>query len=328
MPIPSASTPRARPKGNALEAAIRTRRSATAQFLAADGADPERPELALIEIDRRRDFAHPLDDPKFAIRLGCADAGVLTQFVLVPKKAKRYNSEKNLDHRVRSGWQDGLRQLGVRVLPEHTLATGIPEGLRYAALWMVKRRKDGPTRLPRHTPVAVMVTPLAPGTGIAAVTGWDPKTAQWIPYPRFLLKLVKIAEIPDIDDDLEAETPGNEAVPRPAGRPERRRGSRITPPSHLPCVEAEHGRAAQRDRALPAEDAPLAARPPDSAPDPLPEQPDALALAPGRPDRTGPDQDRARTAVPSRSRPALDPGTQRRPDAKRRSGGATQLPAG
>src|SRR6266851_2923363 len=120
--------PEARPKGKALEAAIRTRRSALAQFLAADGADPERPELALIEIDRRRDFAHPLDDPKFAIRLGCADAGVLTQFVLVPKKAKRYNSVKNLDHRVHSGWQDGLRQLGVRVLPEHTVTTGVPEG--------------------------------------------------------------------------------------------------------------------------------------------------------------------------------------------------------
>ena len=210
--------PKTRPKGKTLEAAIRTRRSATAEFLAADGADPERPELALIEIDRRRDFAHPLDDPKFAIRLGCADAGVLTQFVLVPKKAKRYNSEKNLDHRVRSGWQDGLRQLGVRVLPEHTLTTGVPEGLRYAALWMVKRRKDSPTRLPRHTPVAIMVTPLASGTGLATVTGWDPKTAQWIPYPQFLLRLVKIAEIPDIvDDDLDDDTPGNDAVLRPPG---------------------------------------------------------------------------------------------------------------
>jgi hypothetical protein len=115
---------------------------------------------------------------------------------------------------VRSGWQDGLRQLGVRVLPEHTIATGIPEGLRYAALWMVKRRKDGPTRLPRHTPVAVMVTPLAPGTGLAAVTGWDPKTAQWIPYPQFLLRLVEIAEIPDIiDDDPDDDAPGNDAVP-------------------------------------------------------------------------------------------------------------------
>ena len=57
-----------------------------------------------------------------------------------------------------------------------------------------------------------MITPLTPGTGIAAVTGWDPKTAQWVPYPRFLLKLVKIAEIPDVDNDLEAETSGYEAV--------------------------------------------------------------------------------------------------------------------
>jgi hypothetical protein len=72
----TASSPptKARPKGKALEAAIRTRRAALAQFLADDGADPERPELALIKIDRRRDFAHSLDDPKFAIRLGCADA--------------------------------------------------------------------------------------------------------------------------------------------------------------------------------------------------------------------------------------------------------------
>lgn len=198
--------PKARPKGKALETAIRARRAAVAEFLAADGADPGQPGLALIEIDRRGDFAHPLDDPKFAIRLGCADAGVLTQFLLVPKKDKRYNSVQNLGHRVRSGWMDALRQLGVRVLPEHTVTSGVPEGLRYVALWMVKRRKDGPTRLPGHTPVAVMVTPLKTKTGLAAVTGWDPKAAWWIPYPRFLLRLVKIAEIPDIDDEPEDGT--------------------------------------------------------------------------------------------------------------------------
>ena len=205
--------PQSPPQGQALEAAIRTRRTARLKFLAADDADPERPELALIEIDRRRDFAHPLDDPKFAIRLGCADAGVLTQFVLVPKKAKHYNSEKNLDHRARSGWQDGLRQLGVRVLPEHTITTGVPEGLRYAALWMVKRRKDGPTRLPRHTPVAVMVTPLAPGTGLAAVTGWDPRDSPMDPLPA-----------------VPAETGQDRRDPRH----HRRRPRRLTPPATTP----------------------------------------------------------------------------------------------
>ncbi|MGW0882684.1 RNaseH domain-containing protein [Streptomyces sp. NPDC002671] len=75
-----------------------------------------------------------------------------------------------------------------------------PKDLRYVATYMVKRRKDGPTRLPRHTPVAVMVTPLAPGSGLAAVTGWDERTGRWIPYPQFLLGLVKTAEIPEVSE--------------------------------------------------------------------------------------------------------------------------------
>ncbi|GLY99648.1 DUF3962 domain-containing protein [Actinoplanes sp. NBRC 103695] len=200
--------PKARPKGKALADAIDARRQMIRSFLEADGAQADHPELALVEIDRRQDYAHNLDDPKYALRLGCADAGVLTQFVLVPKKAKSYNSEKNVEHRVRSGWQDGLRQLGVRVLPEHAVAGTLPNKLRYVATWMVKRRKDGPTRLPRHTPVAVMVSPLGSGSGLAAVTGWDPNSLQWISYPKFLLRLVKIAEIPDLEVDDE-QNPGS-----------------------------------------------------------------------------------------------------------------------
>ncbi|MEU8728069.1 DUF3962 domain-containing protein [Streptomyces tendae] len=198
--------PTARPRGKALEAGINARRKTAAAFLADDGADPLHPSFALVEIDRRQDFAHRLDDPKYALRLGCADAGVLTQFALVPKKAKGYNSEKSLSHRVHSGWEDALRQYGVRVLPEHTLGEAIPKDLRYVATYMVKRRKDGPTRLPRHTPVAVMVTPLAPGSGLAAVTGWDERTGRWIPYPQFLLGLVKTAEIPEVSEPTETET--------------------------------------------------------------------------------------------------------------------------
>ena len=159
-----------------------------------------------------QDFAHPLDDPKFAIRLGCADAGILTQFVLVPKKAKRYNSERTSTTGSAPAGRTGYAKLGVRVLPEHTPAAGIPKDSATPPCgWSGAARTSHPA--PRQTPVAVMVTPLARRTGIAVVAGWDPKAAQWIPYPRFLLKLVKIAEIPDIDDDLEAETPGNEAVP-------------------------------------------------------------------------------------------------------------------
>ncbi|MFD9540134.1 pPIWI_RE module domain-containing protein [Streptomyces sp. NPDC060022] len=204
--------PKERPKGKALETGISRRRKAVEDFLTADGADPQHPGFALVEIDRRQDFAHRLDDPKYALRLGCADAGVLTQFALVPKKAKGHNSEKDLAHRVHSGWQDALRQFGVRVLPEHTLGDALPDGLRYVATYMVKRRKDGPTRLPRHTPVSVMVTPLAPGSGLAAVTGWDEGTRRWVSYPRFLLGLVKTAEIPEVNESVEAEASAPEAV--------------------------------------------------------------------------------------------------------------------
>ncbi|MFJ2231318.1 pPIWI_RE module domain-containing protein [Streptomyces halstedii] len=196
---------KARPRGKALEAGISTRRKSAGAFLAADGADLLHPSFALVEIDRRQDFAHPLDDPKYALRLGCADVGVLTQFALVPKKAKGHNTEKNLMHRVRSGWEDALRQFGVRVLPEHTLGEALSENLRYVATYMVKRRKDGPTRLPRHTPVAVMVTPLAPGSGLAAVTGWDEQKGRWIPYSHFLLGLVRTAEIPEVSEHAGAE---------------------------------------------------------------------------------------------------------------------------
>ncbi|MEU8004228.1 DUF3962 domain-containing protein [Catellatospora sp. NPDC049111] len=192
--------PKKRPRGKALEEAIRTRRNATREFHAINPHHTGQPELALVEIDRRQDFDFRWDDPKYAIRLGSADAGVLTQFALVPKKAKNYNSVKNLHHRVRSAWQDGFRQLGVRVLPQHTLGGLLPVGLRYAAVWMVKRRSDGPTGLPRHTPLAVMVTPLGT-SGLATVHGWDPELQQWISYPRMLLSLVKHAEIPEVESD-------------------------------------------------------------------------------------------------------------------------------
>ncbi|WP_433194489.1 pPIWI_RE module domain-containing protein [Nocardia sp. CA-107356] len=188
--------PGARSQSAALTGAVNRRRGELAVFLSDDGSDPESPTLALVEIVHRSTFRPATTDPKFAMRLGCADAGVLTQFVVVPSNAKGIKTEKNVDHRVRSGWLDGLRQLGVRVLPEHTLGGNLPEDLRYAAVWMVKRRKDGPTRLPLHLPVAVLMTPLPEGTGRAQVQGWDDDTKSWIPYPKFLLRLVKKAEIP------------------------------------------------------------------------------------------------------------------------------------
>jgi hypothetical protein len=210
-----------RTKGQALADAVGQRRSELVEFLAADGANPGSPSLALVEIAHRSTFRPSRTDPKFAVRLGCADAGVLTQFAVVPSSAKAIKTHANVDHRVRSGWLDGLRQLGIRVLPEHTLGGNLPEALRYAAVWMVKRRKDGPTGLPLHLPVAVMVTPLPQGGGLAKVQGWDDDTAEWIPYPAFLLGLVKKAEIPDTEPEAIADPaiPGQRADSAAAGVP-------------------------------------------------------------------------------------------------------------
>ncbi|MFF3444114.1 pPIWI_RE module domain-containing protein [Streptosporangium sp. NPDC002721] len=201
--------PATRGRERALAAAITARRAAVADFLTADGADPDSAALALVEIDRRADFTTPAHDPKFALRLGCADAGVVTQFTAVPRKARGYNSEKNAAHRARSAWLDGLRQLGVRVVPEHTLGDRLPSDLHYAAVWMVKRRADGPTRVARHTPVTVLVSPSEPGSGQAVIRGWDPEQRAWIPYPKFLLRLTRIAELPGMPDEIdEGRAPG------------------------------------------------------------------------------------------------------------------------
>ncbi|MFF3892852.1 pPIWI_RE module domain-containing protein [Streptomyces sp. NPDC001812] len=208
--------PAVKGRGAAITAAVTTRRRTLQTWLRADGADPSRPSLALVEIAHRSTFRPASTDPKFAIRLGCADAGLLTQFLVTPSTDRQVANAGSLGHRAHSAWLDGLRQLGVRVLPRHTLGDDLPDQLQYAALWMVKRRKDGPTRLPKHLPVAVLVTPLPEEQGLAAVRGWDDGAGEWVPYPRFLLGLVKQAEIdPEAFAEPEAPTDGHSEGARP-----------------------------------------------------------------------------------------------------------------
>jgi hypothetical protein len=187
--------PAVRGQGARIAEAVRDRRRNLRTWLKADGADTALPSLALVEIPHRNTFRPSGTDPKFALRLGCADAGVLTQFAVTPSAERGIENDGNLPHRAANAWLDGLRQLGVRILPEHTLGGELPEGLQYAALWMVKRRKDGPTRLPKHLPVAVLVTPLPGTSGSALIQGWDDELRDWVPYPAFLLGLVRQAEI-------------------------------------------------------------------------------------------------------------------------------------
>ncbi|GAA3491739.1 pPIWI_RE module domain-containing protein [Streptomyces cremeus] len=201
--------PAVKGRGERFARAVTTRRSAVRSWLAADGTSPSEPGLALVEIGHPSLFRPSATDPKFALRLGSADAGALTQFVVSPSPDRPIANEQSLGHRTHSAWLDGLRQLGVRVLPAHTLGDRLPAGLRYAALWMVKRRKDGPTRLPKHVPVAVLVSPCqGTAAGRALVHGWDDELREWVPYPAFLLGLVRQAEIDAEDFPDQAATPG------------------------------------------------------------------------------------------------------------------------
>ncbi|MGW5762173.1 pPIWI_RE module domain-containing protein [Streptomyces tendae] len=180
----------------AVTAAIRARRGETAAFLAREGGCAAAPALALVEIDRAEDFSSADHDAKFALRLGCSDAGILTQFVAVPKKAKGYDSEKTKEFRAAKAWDDGLRQLGVRVHPEHSLGERLPDGLRYAAVWMVRRNRRSRTKWAGYVPVAVLVTPEPSGEGLARVEGWDDEARAWVPYPVMLLRLTRQSEVP------------------------------------------------------------------------------------------------------------------------------------
>ncbi|MFE3769605.1 pPIWI_RE module domain-containing protein [Streptomyces sp. NPDC059122] len=179
-------------------AAVHARRTETAAWLRQDRTGGV-PALALVEIDRPDDFATRDHDPKFALRLGCADAGFVTQFIAVPKKVKGYNTIGNQNHRALMAWDDGLRQLGARVHPEHGLTDGVPEGMRYAAVWMVRKNRTTRTRWAADVPVAVLVTPHTRGSGLARVQGWDPDAddgaGAWVPYPAMLLKLTRLAEV-------------------------------------------------------------------------------------------------------------------------------------
>ncbi|GAA1898120.1 pPIWI_RE module domain-containing protein [Actinomadura bangladeshensis] len=215
LPIPGG----ARSTKAAVTAAITARRDEATAFLAADRPGPI-PSIALVELDRAADFRTADHDPKFALRLGFAEAGVLTQFLAVPKKVKGYNSLGNAEHRALMAWDDGLRQLGARVHTRSGPGTGVPAGMRFAAIWMVRKNRRSRTRWAGHIPIAVLMTP-GPEEGTARVQGWDAAAdsgaGDWISYPAMLLRLTQHVDVSSV-------VSGGEEEDGPAGRrPSRRR---------------------------------------------------------------------------------------------------------
>ncbi|SEB45864.1 protein of unknown function [Amycolatopsis tolypomycina] len=179
---PLGTSERAPRKGQEHIDAIGHRRSAVAAHLRTLAAElGEATVITFVELDGRDKFKPRTTDPKFAVRLGCADAGMVSQF-FTPGNPN--DPDDDAEFRVAAAWADGLRQLGMRLIPEHTVGDKIPDGLNQLAFWIVKRQATGETHRPQFTPVAVLIRP-----GQKCILGRTPEMTEWVPYPQLLIAL-------------------------------------------------------------------------------------------------------------------------------------------
>lgn len=174
-------------KGKAHDREIKGRRDAVAQFLT--DLRPRTPgaQVALVELDGKEKFSKEKRraDPKFSSRLGCADAGLVSQFIRpMDSDMDPEEAEQDAIFRAEASWLDSLRQTGMRFVPVHTLGDAIPDNLNQLAFWLVKRRSDGPTNRSQFTPIAVLIRP-----GQACIMGKTAEMSEWVPYPQLLKSL-------------------------------------------------------------------------------------------------------------------------------------------
>ncbi|MFD8994428.1 pPIWI_RE module domain-containing protein [Streptomyces abikoensis] len=207
----SISRERRRPKAVRLAEAVEERCR-----LVADRVVPQSDAAGVVitEIaDKERFSAVPDSDPKHALRIAWARLGLLSQFVNLPD-----GTDSGLAHRAKWTWLDVFRQLGAISPPAHRVGAGVPGDLQYAALWLVRLTRKGPTRCPVRRLVAVRVRP---GDGPGGIEGWDADRAEWVPYPKLLLLLSQAVE-----PAAEADTggPGDDAAVRGGLRPAPRPG--------------------------------------------------------------------------------------------------------
>ena len=139
---------------------------------------------AFVELDGREAFEDDHDsDPKMGLRLGCADAGAVTQFIQTPERA--LGSPEMRSH---SAVDDLMRQCGIISIPKHTVGDIVAEKTQYLALWYVRRTAAGPSRRAEHRLVALRVRP---GDAQNPVCGWDGDAKSWLPYSDFLVGLAR-----------------------------------------------------------------------------------------------------------------------------------------
>jgi hypothetical protein len=199
-------------RGKRHQQAVDQRRAATRDFVAALPGDSQ---IVLVELDGKDAFTGSklTADPKQAIRLGCADAGRVSQFIAIrrpsaeaqaePGAADRDDAEASLPHRADAAWGDGLRQLGTSFVPQPALGLAVPPNLNQLAFWIVRRNITGTSKHKQFTPVAVLIRP-----GQDTILGRTPDLSTWVPYPKLLLGLTGLVRGPELRtaEQQEAET--------------------------------------------------------------------------------------------------------------------------
>ncbi|SFQ77718.1 pPIWI_RE module domain-containing protein [Amycolatopsis rubida] len=168
--------------------AVRARRGEVAQSLSAVGPEAAVP-IALVELPGPKKFPDPRRDPKFAVRLGCARAGRVSQFVRPVSE-----SAEDAPHRVRAALLDGFRQLGAVPVPDHTLGDLLEIDLDYLGVWMIRKRRNREDSHLANALVAVRIKRSGDGY---VIEGWSGLQRRWRPYPRLLIELAELAEIPE-----------------------------------------------------------------------------------------------------------------------------------
>jgi|GEM_PF-1178597 len=176
-----------------LRAAIRQRTEEISEVVPlADGR-----AAALIELDPAQEFGDA--DPKYALRIGFAQMGWLTQFITPYKENKRLpekqrqKEEEKVTHRATAALRDLFRQCGVLgAMPQivnkgKVTDSSIPSPLHYLGVWLIKQyAPSSHTRIPQMLPIVVHMASDTHEVHVKARGFTD-----WLSYPDTLLALAQ-----------------------------------------------------------------------------------------------------------------------------------------
>jgi len=148
---------------------------------------------AIIELQSKEAFARHAD-PKQALRLGCAHAGAVTQFITAYSSSDEARAG-SLGHRAGGAVADLLRQFGVQPHPPSAPLqyraeagwTPFPSrpALRYIAVWLVSKNAKSTMQ---SGPIVIPVVVVMEATG-HQIFGYAPGFDHPLPYPAALTKL-------------------------------------------------------------------------------------------------------------------------------------------